>query len=135
MAPDDRKITPLRFKGGQPVVGKKKKKEKKSEDPAKKDEATEKEGGDAPDSKALKKRSRSGSPDSAKDKEEAYDPYAGKTAAERAFLERKRRKLQEDIESGRRPDLLKTHKERIAEFNAKLSRQTDHNDMPKIGPG
>ncbi|KAK3308143.1 uncharacterized protein B0T15DRAFT_523638 [Chaetomium strumarium] len=135
MAPDDRKITPFRFKGDPPAACKKKKKQKKSEVVAKTDEVTEKKEEGAPDSKLSKKRSRSDSPEPQKDDKEEVDPYAGKTKAEIAFLEHKRRKLQKDIESGKRPDLLKTHKERIAEFNARLSRMTDHNDMPKIGPG
>lgn len=59
-----------------------------------------------------------------------------KTEAERRFLEAKRKRLKEMTESGRvRPELLKTHKQRVEELNAHLSRLSEHHDMPKIGPG
>lgn len=29
----------------------------------------------------------------------------------------------------------KTHRERIEEFNSALAKKTEHNDLPKIGPG
>jgi len=37
--------------------------------------------------------------------------------------------------SGSRPELLKTHKERVEELNTYLSRLSEHHDMPRIGPG
>jgi protein FAM32A len=37
--------------------------------------------------------------------------------------------------SGSRPELLKTHKERVEELNTYLSKLSEHHDMPKIGPG
>ncbi|KAJ6438356.1 zinc-binding oxidoreductase CipB [Purpureocillium lavendulum] len=37
--------------------------------------------------------------------------------------------------SGARPELLKTHKERVEELNTYLSKLSEHHDMPKIGPG
>lgn len=44
--------------------------------------------------------------------------------------------LKELTESGRiRPELLKTHKQRVEELNAHLARLSEHHDMPKIGPG
>jgi len=36
---------------------------------------------------------------------------------------------------GAKPELLKTHKERVEELNTFLSKLSEHNDMPKIGPG
>lgn len=46
------------------------------------------------------------------------------------------KQLKEMMESGRvRPELLKTHKQRVEELNAHLSRLSEHHDMPKIGPG
>ena len=36
---------------------------------------------------------------------------------------------------GARPELLKTHKERVEELNTYLSKLSEHHDMPKIGPG
>jgi protein FAM32A len=34
-----------------------------------------------------------------------------------------------------RPELLKTHKQRVEELNTYLSKLSEHHDMPKIGPG
>ena len=46
------------------------------------------------------------------------------------------KQLKELTESGRiRPELLKTHKQRVEELNAHLARLSEHHDMPKIGPG
>lgn len=59
-----------------------------------------------------------------------------KTEAERRFEEVRRKKLLELAESaGSRPELLKTHKERVEELNTYLSKLSEHHDMPKIGPG
>lgn len=45
-------------------------------------------------------------------------------------------KLQKLAESSTsRPELLKTHKERVEELNTYLSKLSEHHDMPKIGPG
>jgi protein FAM32A len=30
---------------------------------------------------------------------------------------------------------VKSHRERITEYNQKLSQMTEHNDIPKVGPG
>ncbi|KAK0752052.1 hypothetical protein B0T18DRAFT_436213 [Schizothecium vesticola] len=59
-----------------------------------------------------------------------------KTETERRFAEAKRKRLKELTESGRvRPELLKTHKQRVEDLNSHLSRLSEHHDMPKIGPG
>ncbi|KAK0720044.1 hypothetical protein B0H67DRAFT_574909 [Lasiosphaeris hirsuta] len=59
-----------------------------------------------------------------------------KTETEKRFAEAKRKKLKELTESGRvRPELLKTHKQRVEDLNSHLSRLSEHHDMPKIGPG
>ncbi|KAK3685567.1 hypothetical protein B0T22DRAFT_442727 [Podospora appendiculata] len=59
-----------------------------------------------------------------------------KTDAEKRFAEIKRKRLRELAESARvRPELLKTHKQRVEELNSALSRLSEHHDMPKIGPG
>ncbi|ROV92716.1 hypothetical protein VSDG_06621 [Cytospora chrysosperma] len=63
------------------------------------------------------------------------EPSKGhKTEAERRFEEARRKKLLEKAESAR-PELLKTHKERVEELNTYLSKLSEHHDMPKIGPG
>ncbi|KAG6287541.1 hypothetical protein E4U46_004027 [Claviceps purpurea] len=56
-----------------------------------------------------------------------------KTEAERRYEEVKRKRLAES--STARPELLKTHKERVEELNTYLSKLSEHHDMPKIGPG
>lgn len=43
--------------------------------------------------------------------------------------------LLELSEKTARPELLKTHKERVEELNTYLSKLSEHHDMPKIGPG
>ncbi|PHH60919.1 hypothetical protein CDD81_1030 [Ophiocordyceps australis] len=59
-----------------------------------------------------------------------------KTESERRHDEaRKKRLLQMTQATGLRPELLKTHKERVEELNTYLSKLSEHHDMPKIGPG
>ncbi|KAG5950717.1 hypothetical protein E4U53_004517 [Claviceps sorghi] len=59
-----------------------------------------------------------------------------KTESERRYEEVKRKRLQKLAESSTsRPELLKTHKERVEELNTYLSKLSEHHDMPKIGPG
>ncbi|KAG6235824.1 hypothetical protein E4U25_004346 [Claviceps purpurea] len=59
-----------------------------------------------------------------------------KTEAERRYEEVKRKRLLKLAESSTaRPELLKTHKERVEELNTYLSKLSEHHDMPKIGPG
>ncbi|PNY26464.1 Uncharacterized protein TCAP_03581 [Tolypocladium capitatum] len=63
-----------------------------------------------------------------------------KTESERRYEEVKKKRLTgpqllEIRASGARPELLKTHKERVEELNTYLSKLSEHHDMPKIGPG
>ncbi|GAB0134421.1 hypothetical protein EsDP_00002795 [Epichloe bromicola] len=63
-------------------------------------------------------------------------PEARKTESERRYEEVKKKRLQKLAESSTsRPELLKTHKERVEELNTYLSKLSEHHDMPKIGPG
>ena len=39
-----------------------------------------------------------------------------------------------DIEKTRRM-AMKSHRERVAEFNEKLQNLSEHHDIPKVGPG
>ncbi|KAF6808901.1 hypothetical protein CSOJ01_07263 [Colletotrichum sojae] len=92
----------------------------------------------AEEDKKRKKKSRSEEPtaDEDADKEDDAGPVVHKTEAERRHEERKRRRLLELAESSSaRPELLKTHKERVEELNTYLSKLSEHHDMPKIGPG
>ncbi|KAG6071097.1 hypothetical protein E4U16_004272 [Claviceps sp. LM84 group G4] len=84
--------------------------------------------------------------------EEVLEPR--KTEAERRYEEVKRKRVSratlvdadENVaktmkllklaeSSTARPELLKTHKERVEELNTYLSKLSEHHDMPKIGPG
>lgn len=53
-----------------------------------------------------------------------------KTAAELAFIEAKRKRL---LQQKKAP--IKSHKEKIMEFNKKLENLSEHYDVPKVGPG
>ncbi|KAG5913654.1 hypothetical protein E4U42_000952 [Claviceps africana] len=71
-----------------------------------------------------------------KDVQEEEVSEVRKTEAERRYEEVKRKRLQKLAESSTsRPELLKTHKERVEELNTYLSKLSEHHDMPKIGPG
>ncbi|PFH60129.1 hypothetical protein XA68_11402 [Ophiocordyceps unilateralis] len=73
-------------------------------------------------------------PDAGADNDD--DTLAQKTESERRYEEaKKKRILQMTHASGARPELLKTHKERVEELNTYLSKLSEHHDMPKIGPG
>ncbi|KJR80548.1 protein FAM32A [Sporothrix schenckii 1099-18] len=69
------------------------------------------------------------------------DPYARMTPAERQFAEAQDKKIRDLMHASpeearaARPELFKSHKERLADLNNYLSRLSEHNDMPKIGPG
>lgn len=116
----------LRIKGAKVKKNKTKKKEKKSDleknlvtresskDPKTEDEQPEEKVEDA--------------------EEDAGPSKAHKTEAEMRFEEARKKKLLEKTESAR-PELLKTHKERVEELNTYLSKLSEHHDMPKIGPG
>ncbi|KAK9433628.1 hypothetical protein V1505DRAFT_121533 [Lipomyces doorenjongii] len=54
-----------------------------------------------------------------------------KTDAERKFEEVQRKRLEKILEK----KASKSHREEVEEYNKYLSGLTDHNDMPKIGPG
>ncbi|KAI8898068.1 hypothetical protein BC833DRAFT_591139 [Globomyces pollinis-pini] len=54
-----------------------------------------------------------------------------KTAAELKFLEVKQKRLNEKVEKLAE----KSHKERVNEFNTYLSKLSEHNDIPRVGPG
>lgn len=82
---------------------------------------------------------------------EDEDPWAGKTEAERRFEKRK----QEQLEKRLAKEGIKSHKERVEEYNKYLASLSEHHDMyvqfflggcgmmliltwiyrPRIGPG
>ncbi|KAL8376422.1 hypothetical protein RB595_007487 [Gaeumannomyces hyphopodioides] len=74
--------------------------------------------------------------DEEEEDEDGAQPVQYKTEAQRRFEEAKRKKLLEMAQSAAaRPELLKTHKERVEQLNTYLSKLSEHHDMPKIGPG
>jgi protein FAM32A len=58
-------------------------------------------------------------------------PPRKKTAAELKFEEAHRKRLEAQAEQV----AAKTHKEKVAEFNAYLEKLSEHHDLPKVGPG
>ncbi|KAA1075018.1 hypothetical protein PGT21_027114 [Puccinia graminis f. sp. tritici] len=54
-----------------------------------------------------------------------------KTRAEIKFEETQKMRLLEKAKK----QALKTHKDRVADFNLRLENQSEHFDIPKVGPG
>lgn len=54
-----------------------------------------------------------------------------KTRAEIKFEETQKMRLLEKVKK----QALKTHKDRVADFNLRLENQSEHFDIPKVGPG
>ncbi|KAM6498540.1 hypothetical protein JOM56_006488 [Amanita muscaria] len=54
-----------------------------------------------------------------------------KTEAEKRFEETQRQRLAQKVAKL----ALKTHKDRVAEFNKQLETLSEHHDIPKVGPG
>ncbi|UPK93377.1 hypothetical protein LCI18_004312 [Fusarium solani-melongenae] len=116
----------LKLKGSK--VHKKKKKRDKKTDLEKNLDTGKREG---PDPEKKNKEAD----DEPRDEEDDR-PGVQKTEAEKRHDEiKKKRLLQLAESSGSRPELLKTHKERVEELNTYLSRLSEHHDMPRIGPG
>lgn len=68
----------------------------------------------------------------ADEKESSARRVDARTAAERAYdaayRRSRERKMIEDMAS-------KSHKDKVREFNEKLSKLSEHHDIPKVGPG
>lgn len=123
----------LRLKGSRVTKHKKKKRKDATNELEK--AASNNDQSDEPLKSSKKKRAKDDD-----DEREASDDNAPhmshKTEAQKRFEEAKKKKLMEMAESAEaRPDLLKTHKERVEELNTYLSKLSEHHDMPKIGPG
>lgn len=121
----------LRIKGAK--VKKSKKKSKKEKSDLEKNLATR----ESPSTQDPKDPKAEDEPEQAVENggdDDAEPTTDHKTEAERRFEEARKKKLLERAESAR-PELLKTHKERVEELNTYLSKLSEHHDMPKIGPG
>ena len=99
---------------GDAKKSKKKKKKKKKRD---REEETE-----------VRKEVSSEVCDSAVDNDDDDDEYTDMTAAEIAASKRKRMRESEEIKQV----AGKSHRERVDEFNEKLGKLTEHNDLPRI---
>ncbi|KUI71420.1 Uncharacterized protein C31G5.21 [Cytospora mali] len=121
----------LRIKGAKVKKNKAKKKEKTKSD-LEKNLATTRES--SKDPKTEDELAETAAQDGAGGDGAEPSTKGHKTEAERRFEEARRKKLLEKAESAR-PELLKTHKERVEELNTYLSKLSEHHDMPKIGPG
>ncbi|RMJ19802.1 hypothetical protein CDV36_000459 [Fusarium kuroshium] len=125
----------LKLKGSK--VHKKKKKRDKKTDLEKNLDTGKREGPDPDRKKKNKEVVNDDEEQQPREEEEEDDrPQAQKTEAEKRHDEIKKKRLLKLAESsGSRPELLKTHKERVEELNTYLSRLSEHHDMPRIGPG
>ncbi|TQV98927.1 hypothetical protein V2A60_007376 [Cordyceps javanica] len=129
----------LKLKGG----GVDKKKKKKSKRVKTDLERNLSVGEDASSTSKELVRSRSKDRDASEGDEEEHRSAEGddgapaqKTESERQYEDAKKKRLLKMAgKSGSRPELLKTHKERVEELNTYLSKLSEHHDMPKIGPG
>lgn len=122
----------LKLKGVRESGIKKKKKKKKPATPDPTSEQKSREGSaKATSADGLEER-----------EEEPEDPYAGKTETERRFEERKRKRVCVSLEFSSwmeayrlqmderlKKDGIKSHKERVEEFNKYLSNLSEHHDM------
>ncbi|KAG5932574.1 hypothetical protein E4U60_005152 [Claviceps pazoutovae] len=122
----------LKLKGAK--IQKKKKKRKPKADLDKDLAIQKREADDAQNSDDQDKQRQEQNEDHEDADGEVLEPR--KTEAERRYEEVKRKRLLKLAESSTaRPELLKTHKERVEELNTYLSKLSEHHDMPKIGPG
>ncbi|KAF4992003.1 hypothetical protein FGRMN_7457 [Fusarium graminum] len=86
--------------------------------------------------KRKKRKDKEVDDDESRKEDDEEKPEVQKTEAQKRHEEiKKKRLLQLAESSGSRPELLKTHKERVEELNTYLSRLSEHHDMPRIGPG
>ncbi|GAA5854618.1 hypothetical protein JCM8547_004911 [Rhodosporidiobolus lusitaniae] len=122
--PDDYKLASrgsLKLKGSSGAVDPTKKKKKKSSTSKKLREAEEPASGSGRDS------GRDDSPVASS----SSAPADGKTEAQRRFEEVQRKRLLDKAAKA----AVKSHKDRVAEFNEKLENLSEHYDIPKVGPG
>ncbi|KAJ3287872.1 hypothetical protein HDU79_005373 [Rhizoclosmatium sp. JEL0117] len=103
----------LKLKGGGGVIKKKKKKTVVEKPPVESDSIKSKD----PSESFNDSKSSAGS--------------ATMTEAERRFEETRRKRAAEKAAK----TASKSHKERVAEFNAYLETLSEHHDIPRVGPG
>ncbi|RFU34634.1 hypothetical protein B7463_g1727, partial [Scytalidium lignicola] len=125
----------LKLKGAAKPAGitKKKKKKKEGKDSDSQTQAIQKalEDEDVGSSKLVESEEGTVEMDDAALRELEERGGDGKTAAERAHEEMRRKRLEDRLKK----EGIKTHKERVEELNKYLSNLSEHHDMPRIGPG
>ncbi|KAI9484083.1 MAG: hypothetical protein EXX96DRAFT_520933 [Benjaminiella poitrasii] len=90
-------------------------------------------GGDSTSIKKKKKKSKSSKEklEHAVREEKQVIQAVEKTEAQRKFEETQRRRQMERVSKA----AMKSHKDRVQEFNQKLEQLSEHHDIPKVGPG
>ncbi|SMQ45982.1 unnamed protein product [Zymoseptoria tritici ST99CH_1A5] len=135
----------LKLKGSSSGIDKKKKKKKSSSKPSESKPTTNSETkADELEGETAEQESESQSAlQKALADEEAQDTQLakaaaeaelrgyGKTEAQRRHEERRKKRLDERLKK----EGVLTHKERVQQLNKYLSTLSEHNDMPRIGPG
>ncbi|KJX95488.1 DUF1754-domain-containing protein [Zymoseptoria brevis] len=135
----------LKLKGSSGGIDKKKKKKKSSSKPSESKPTTNSEtkpdelegetaGGESESQNALQKAladEEAQDTQLAKAATEAELRGYGKTEAQRRHEERRKKRLDERLKK----EGVLTHKERVQQLNKYLSTLSEHNDMPRIGPG
>ncbi|KAI0082083.1 DUF1754-domain-containing protein [Panus rudis PR-1116 ss-1] len=121
----------LKLKGGVVEGGVVKKKKKSKSKGKEKDVDLEKERLRELEEVMREEEAKSVSPSSSNRASPAVVSSERKTAAEKRFEEAQKKRLAAKV--ARLAN--KSHKDRVAEFNAKLEALSEHHDIPKVGPG
>ncbi|CAK1355696.1 uncharacterized protein RHO25_000635 [Cercospora beticola] len=122
----------LKLKGSSSGIDKSKKKKKKSSKPNTEADNNEKTATkDSETSQSALQKALADTDDTSKSPDATEITTYGKTEAQRRYEERRKKRLEERLQR----EGVKTHKERVQELNKYLSTLSEHNDMPRIGPG
>ncbi|GIZ40425.1 hypothetical protein CKM354_000376200 [Cercospora kikuchii] len=122
----------LKLKGSSSGIDKSKKKKKKSSKPTTESDNNEKPATKDPEtSQSALQKALADTDDTSKSPDATEITTYGKTEAQRRYEERRKKRLEERLQR----EGVKTHKERVQELNKYLSTLSEHNDMPRIGPG
>ncbi|KZS93451.1 DUF1754-domain-containing protein [Sistotremastrum niveocremeum HHB9708] len=121
----------LKLKGGVTDGGVKKKKSSKSKSKSDKERAKQKDREHTKELLFAATGESEASGSSVPRESDSPKPTDRKTAAERRFEEIQKQRLAERVAKM----AVKTHKDRVHEFNAQLESLSEHHDIPKVGPG
>ncbi|PPJ54130.1 hypothetical protein CBER1_01056 [Cercospora berteroae] len=122
----------LKLKGSSSGIDKSKKKKKKSSKSNTEADNNEKTSTKDPEtSQSALQKALADTDEPSKSPDATEITTYGKTEAQRRYEERRKKRLEERLQR----EGVKTHKERVQELNKYLSTLSEHNDMPRIGPG